>query len=279
MSALENIQSSENNPPARSEGGALIRFPASERTELNNLGLIERYQNDGDKKALESLIARNQGLLHAVLHRFLYFDDPYEDLLQVANLGLIKAAQRFDLDSGNEFSSYASAIVDGEVRHYLRDNVLMRQPRWLRQAEKNIDQASIELSRRFKRNPTIEEIAQEVNISVDGVLEILRYSAMNGVHSIDDGNDTEKSRKQLDSNSIKSQRYESFLLPIEDKIVLDQALGALSAFQRNLVYLLFYKDLTQTEVAKRLGLNQRRVSRESAKALGRLRAVLNTKIF
>lgn len=74
-------------------------------------------------------------------------------------------------------------------------------------------------------------------------------------------------------------RYESFSLPIEDEITLNDALNALDSFQRKLVYLLFYKDLTQTEVARQLGLSQRKVSRESAKALGRLKALLNTKIF
>lgn len=278
MTALAKKTSTITNPSDKSEGGSVIKFPNTEKTEINNKSLIERYQKNGDKKALESILTRNQGLLHTVLRRFPYFADPYEDLLQVANLGLIKAVQRFDLNRGNEFSSYASAIVDGEVRHYLRDSVLMRQPRWLRNAEKNIELASVELCRKLKRTPTIKELAQEVNISEDGVLEILRYCAANGVYSVDDDSG-DRLQRPIDAGNIKSQHYESFLLPIEDKIALDQALEALSAFQKKLVYLLFYKDLTQTEVAEELGLNQRKVSRESAKALSRLRAALNTKIF
>jgi len=278
MTALAKKQESEKAAPVTSRDGATIKFPATEKAENNNRSLIEQYQVNGDKEALENLLARNQGLLHTVLRRFPYLADPYEDLLQVANLGLIKAVQRFDLDRGLEFSSYAMAIVDGEVRHYLRDSVLMRQPRWLRKAEKNIELASVELSRKLKRTPTISELALAVNISEDGVLEILKYCAANGVYSVDDEN-IENLQKPIDAGNIKSQHYESFVLPIEDKIALDQALDALTVFQKKIVYLLFYKDLTQTEVAKELGLNQRKVSRESAKALNRLRAVLNTKIF
>lgn len=257
----------------------MLKFPLAEKAEENNRTLIERYQREGDKEALDTLLARNQGLLHTVLKRFSYFSDPYEDLLQVANLGLIKAAQRFDIERGIEFSSYASSIVDGEVRHYLRDSVLMRQPRWLRKAERNIEAASVELSRRLKRTPTIKEIAQHVNISEEGVLEILRHCAANGVYSVDDDRNGNRLPGTLDAGSIRSQHYETFILPIEDRIALEQAIDALSAFQKKIVYLLFYKDLTQTEVAEELGLNQRKVSRESAKALERLRAVLNTKIF
>ena len=257
----------------------IVPFPQSKKIERCNEKLIERYQESKDPEVLEQIVSSNQGLLHAILKRFTYFPDPYEDLLQVANLGLIKAVQRFDSSHGAGFSSYATAIVDGEIRHHLRDSVLMRQPRWLRKSEKRIEEASIELTRRLKRPPSISEISEIVNISEKGILEIMRVYANVSLHNVDDPVTRDRLEAAPDSSVINARHYESFALPIEDRIVLEEALDALSAFQKKLVYLLFYKDLTQAEVAKELGLTQRKISRESAKALNRLKAVLNTKIF
>lgn len=258
---------------------SVVEFPRSVKLERQNKELIRDYHLSQDRTVLEKILSRNQGLLHAVLRRFSYFPDPYEDLLQVANLGLIKAVQRYDHARNVEFSSYATAIVDGEVRHYLRDNALMRQPRWLRKAEKNIESASVELIRKHKRRPTLSELAEAVNISEEGILEILKTSASSSLYSVDDPINDGKLNQAPNLGAVRSMHYESFALPIEDRIALEQAFESLTAFQKKIVYLLFYKDLTQSEVAQELGLNQRKVSRESAKALDLLKTILNKKIF
>ena len=281
MSAL--VKKSENpGDPERREraGGAeVVEFPRSRGLERRNKELVAAYQESQDPELLSTIVERNQGLLHAVLKRFTYFPDPYEDLLQVANLGLIKAVQRFDCQRGIEFSSYATAIVDGEIRHHLRDNMLMRQPRWLRNLEKQIEEASIEFIRSEKRPPTVAEIAEKINISEEGILEVLRTQAAVGLHQVNDPPDREAANSRPDSSRVHSLHYESFSLPVEDRILLEQAFDALSSFQRKIVFLLFFRGLTQSEVAEEMGLTQRKISRESAKALGRMKAILNTKIF
>jgi len=261
------------------ENTNVVEFPRGRRVERNNEDLVEHYQQTKDTAVLEKIVSENQGLLHSVLKRFSYLSDPYEDLLQVANLGLIKAIQRYDKSHGACFSSYATAIVDGEVRHHLRDSVLMRQPRWLRKTEKRIEEVSIEFTRKNKRPPTLTELSETVNISEEGILEIMRACASISLNSIDDPIIKENLQSGPDSSVVCSNHYESFSLPIEDRIALEDAMGALSAFHKKIVYLLFYKDLTQSEVAEELGLSQRKISRESAKALNRLKAILNTKIF
>lgn len=275
--ALKN--SNQAGDANREQAGKVIDFPGTGKVERNNNELVGEYQKTEDQRILAVLVSRNQGLLHTVLRRFTFFPDPYEDLLQVANLGLIKAVQRFDVGRGVEFSSYAMAIVDGEVRHYLRDNVLMKQPRWLRRLEKQLEEASIELSRRLKRPPTIGELSEVVNVTEEGILEVLRVYAMVGMHAIDDPVSKESLNPHPDCSRVHSRHFESFSLPIEDRIVLNQALDALSSFQRKIVYLLFYEERTQQEVADEMGMSQRKVSRESAKALERLKAILNTRIF
>ncbi len=265
--------------PHKLTSANVIEFPRACKIERGNEDLVEQYQLSKNPEILERIVAQNQGLLHTALKRFTYFPDPYEDLLQVANLGLIKAVQRYDRNRGASFSSYAMAIVDGEIRHHLRDSVLMRQPRWLRKTEKRIEEVSIEFTRKHKRPPTLSELSEAANLSEEGILEIMRVFAAVSFNNVDDPITCERSQTEPNASIIRSQHYESFSLPIEDKIALAEALDALSTFQKKLVYLLFYKDLTQAEVAEEMGMTQRKISRESAKALNRLKAILNTKIF
>ncbi len=277
--AAERIDSLPPDVTPDDPGADVVYLPGNEKVDRRNTELVKKYQRTRDADVLQRIIESNEGLIHAILKRFPYFPDPYEDIVQVARLGMIKAVQRFDVSRRLEFSSYATAIIDGEVRHYLRDNVLMRQPRWLRKSERRIEEISIKLSRKLNRTPTLKELSEATNITEEGILEILRVRAATGLHYIDDPASCECFLSSPDKDRISSVRYESFSLPIEDEITLNDALNALDSFQKKLVYLLFYKDLTQTEVARQLGLSQRKVSRESAKALGKLKALLNTKIF
>jgi len=277
ISAIQRTERVSTRETARE--AKVVEFPRSKKTDFRNEEMVEQFQKTRDPDILENIIANNQGLLHSILRRFSYFPDPYEDLLQVANLGLIKAVHRYDPSNGAVFSSYATAVVDGEVRHHLRDTVLMRQPRWLRKTEKRIEEVSTELTRKLKHPPSIRELSEAVNISEQGILEIMRVYANVSLHSVDDPITRERLQSGPDSSMISSRHYENFSLPIEDKIIIEEALNALSAFQKKIVYLLFYKDLTQAEVAEEMGMTQRKISRESAKALGRLKVILNTKIF
>ncbi|RJQ42845.1 MAG: sigma-70 family RNA polymerase sigma factor [Gaiellales bacterium] len=276
---LVAVNGEGSRPEAKHKCGAEVIELARATSLRHNEKLIAEYQQTRDSSVLEEILERNQGLLHSVLKQFSYFPDPYEDLLQVANMGLIKAVQRYDGSRATGFSSYAVAVVDGEIRHYLRDNVLLRRPRWLKRAEQRIEEASLELTRKLKRRPTLKELSDKANISEDGILEIMKARAASDLFTADDPVSCESVNQQPDTRTVHSLRHESFSMPIEDRIALQQAFDTLSDFQRKIVYLLFYKDLTQSQVAEEMGLTQRKVSRESAKALDRLKAVLNTKIF
>ena len=246
---------------------------------MDNEGLLVTYAETGSPEALDELVRRNQNLLHHILKRFAYASEPYEDLLQVANLGLIKAAQRFDVDRGVKFSTYATAIVDGELRHHLRDSLLMRQPRWVKKVYGEIQAKSSELLRKLGRPPEISELAQALNINEAGILEVTNLYARIELHGRNEPFAPGEMDPRADRGRVHSLRQESFALPIEDRITLYDALDKLSAFQRRLIYLLFFKDLTQTEVADELGLTQKKVSRESIKALDRLKQLLGRRIF
>ena len=246
---------------------------------MENEQLLAAYAETGSSTTLDEIVRRNQNLLHHILERFAYADDPYEDLLQVANLGLIKAAQRFDAGRGVRFSTYATAIVDGELRHHLRDSLLMKQPRWVKKVYHEIQVRSNELMHKLGRPPEVSELAEALNINEAGILEVMNLYARIDLHSRNEPFVPGEMDEGADPRLVHSLRQESFALPIEDRIALYDALDKLSAFQRRLIYLLFFKQLTQTEAADELGLTQKKVSRESIKALGKLKQLLGRRVF
>jgi RNA polymerase sigma-B factor len=171
------------------------------------------------------------------------------------------------LDSEANFSSYAYAMIEGEIKHHLRDTALVKRPRWARSLHAKISEATRRLTAELGRPPLIEEVASEVNITPEGVSELLKLFCDTDVVSLDAGEDEE-----VDVSAIKSLRYETFSLPIEDRILLEQALESLDELQRKVVYLFFYKDLCQTEIGRKLGLSQRKTSRTVASAVKALKS-------
>ena len=158
--------------------------------------------------------------------------------------------------------------IDGELRHHFRDNFLMRKPRWARSLYAKVSAANARLTDGLGRPPLIEEIAREVNVTPEGIMELMKLFLDTDVSSLDE---VPTSGRGADLAAIKNDHYEAFSLPIEDRIHLQQAVQSLSELQRKVVYLFFYKDLSQTEIGKRLGLPQRKISRIMARAVKNLR--------
>lgn len=238
---------------------------------------MKRYQ-EGDVQSLDLLLEANERLLHHILKRFAWSNEPYEDLFQLARLGLIKSAQRFDVQRGHAFTTYAIALVDGEIRHHLRDSLLVRQPRWAQALYARIQDAQSAFFQEQHRSPSIAELAEKVNLQPAGVLEIIRVHGNMSLHSLDEPLDSPLGGP-LDKSLVRAIRAENFSLPIEDRILLFDALRALSDLQKRIIYLVFFGDLTQQQVADEMGLTQRAVSREQVKALDRLKTLLHKKLF
>src|SRR5215210_5051423 len=225
--------------------------------------LIEAYRKRGDRRAVEQILSMNTKILNHIVRRYSSAsDESYEDLLQVGYVGMMKAINGYRLDSEAKFSSYAYSMIEGEIKHHLRDTALVKRPRWARSLHARVTEATSRLTAELGRPPLIEEVASEVNITPEGVSELIKLFCDTDVLSLDAGEDEE-----VDISAIKSLRYETFSLPIEDRIVLEQALDSLTELQRKVVYLFFYKDLCQTEIGKKLGLSQRKTSRTVASAL------------
>ncbi len=241
-----------------------------EHTENDHVSqLIKNYRENGNRKTLEPILTLHDKILHHIVRRYTEgaSGESYEDLLQVGYVGLIKAVNDYKFDSPAKFSSYAYARIDGELQHHFRDTGLVKRPRWARSLYSKISKASTRLTVELGRPPLLEEIAEDVNVSPEGVAQVMKMFSEAYVSSIDE----ERGGEEGSSFSvIKSLQYESFSLPIEDRILLEQGLESLSELQQRIVYLFFYKDLSQTEIGRRLGLPQRKISLIIASAVKNL---------
>jgi RNA polymerase sigma-B factor len=220
-------------------------------------------ENDYRKK----LIFDNLDLVIPVVKKALKNNEIFEDLMQVGYIGLIKAAENFEPDKGVQFSTYATYCIDGEIKHYLRDKShTVRLPRWLKQIETEMASFIDTFLQKESRLPTIPEISRHLNISEDGIIEILKSKNIVSLSLLSD-----KMQEKINLDLIRSVQYSSFKLPLEDVIILEQALERLKDFERKIIYLFFYKDLTQTQIAQKLGLSQKKVSRQISASLKKLR--------
>jgi RNA polymerase sigma-B factor len=231
--------------------------------------LVEEYRERGDQRAFERILALHDNLLNSIVRRYVASStEPYEDLLQVGYVGLLKAVNGYETGSKASFSSYAYSRIDGELQHHLRDAALMKKPRWARSLYSRISEATSRLTSELGRPPLIEEIAREVNVTPEGVVEVMKLFLDTNVCSLDE----QRGGEEPDLAVIKHLQYETFSLPIEDRIVLEQALESLTKLQGKVVYLFFYKDLSQTEIGRRLGLPQRKISDIIASSIKSLRS-------
>ncbi|MBA2442111.1 MAG: sigma-70 family RNA polymerase sigma factor [Rubrobacter sp.] len=233
--------------------------------------LIEAYREKEDRRALERVFSLHGRILNHIVRRYSSTSgEPYEDLLQVGYVGLIKAVNGYKTGSAAKFSSYAYSMIDGELRHHFRDTGLVKRPRWARSLYSQVSEATLRLTGELGRPPLPEELARDVNVTPEGIVELMKLFLDTNVSSLDGGGEEEP-----DLSAIKSLQYEAFSLPVEDRILLEQSLDSLTELQRKVVYLFFYKDLSQTEIGRKLGLPQRKVSRIIASATRSLRALIS----
>lgn len=240
---------------------------------------FENFCKNRDLGVRATLISRHLPLVESIAKNFLPHGqgEPLEDLIQVGSIGLIKAVDRFDPTKDAQFSTYATHQISGEIRHYLRDKAgMIRQPRWLRFLTYQIYAEAELLAQKLGRFPTSKEIADSLNIAEEGIVEILRLGKDLSCTLLD------VSRKDSLENlqkKVRSKSLVSFQLPVEDKIVLSNALEKLLQVEKKALFLFFYNDLTQTEIGKHLGLSQRAVSRVMQKGLGKLKKILTKDLW
>lgn len=247
------------------------RRPAS-RTEIRKL--FERFRQTGDPAARDALILAHQRLAVYLASKFADRGEPLEDLIQVAQIGLINAVDRYDLSRGLEFSTFATPTIVGEIRRHFRDKLWsVHVPRRLREVNRVLMRSVETLSQRLGRSPTIAEMAEETGVPFDVVLEALDAGHAYAPISLDaDGADEEDGRTGALLESLG--REDAALEQLEDRTTLEWALRNLPDREREIVTLRYSTQLSQGEIARRLGVSQMHVSRLQRVALDRLRALI-----
>ncbi len=222
---------------------------------------------EGDTFAREELINGNLKLVLSVIQRFINRGEPLDDLFQVGCIGLIKAIDNFDVNLGVKFSTYAVPMIIGEVRRYLRDNNTVRVSRSMRDTAYRAIQVRESLSNMLNREPTVEEIARELDIKKESVVIALEsivepVSLYEPVYN--DGGEAIYVMDQIgDRNTADSWM---------DEILLRDAIRQLSAREKRILNLRFMLGKTQTEVAEEVGISQAQVSRLEKGALKKIKS-------
>ena len=239
--------------------------------------LFERYLDRRDPVDRDLLVERFLPLARQLAHRYERPEEPFDDLFQVACLGLVKAIDRFELSRGVAFSSYAVPTILGEIKRYFRDRTwAVRVPRDLQELALRVDRTVTALSTDLRRQPTIAELARALGVDEERVLEALEASAAYSTTSLSlpRSNDDEAGETLGDTVGMSE---EGFGLA-EDRATLDRLLQGVSPREREVLRLRFEHDLTQQEIGDAIGVSQMQVSRILRSSLARLRTVVEPRM-
>lgn len=234
------------------------------------LELFEAYKETKSPEIRDELVAMYINLVEYLARRFKNRGEPVEDLIQVGTIGLIKAIDRFDVKRAVEFTTYATPTIVGEIKRYFRDKGwAVKVPRRLQELNLLVTQAMNKLTQDLKRSPTISEIAQHLGVTSEQVIEAMETSEVYSFVSLDRdlSSDTDDSFSLLEYIGEDDKE----LTGIEDRTCLAEALRELSRQEQRILYLRFFRGLTQTEIAQQLGISQMHVSRLLRRTLEVLR--------
>ncbi|WP_214480121.1 RNA polymerase sporulation sigma factor SigF [Bacillus sp. SM2101] len=226
--------------------------------------LIKRSQN-GEQEARDLIIEKNMRLVWSVVQRFLNRGYEPDDLFQIGCIGLLKSVDKFDLTYDVKFSTYAVPMIIGEIQRFIRDDGTVKVSRSLKEIGNKIRKAKDELAKQFGRAPTVNEIAEFLSISPEEVVMAQEASRTpTSIHETVYENDG-------DPITLIDQIADHTEAKWFEKIALKEAIHELDERERLIVYLRYYKDQTQTEVASRLGISQVQVSRLEKKILKQMK--------
>jgi RNA polymerase sigma-B factor len=231
--------------------------------------LLVRYHEEGDLAAREELCERFLPLARDLALRYTYTDEPLDDLLQVASLGLIKAIDRFEPGRGTKFTSYAAPTILGELKRHFRDKGWsLHVPRDLQERTLAVSRATEVLSKELGRSPKVREVAGHLGCSVEQVLEAQEAAASYEAASLDApaGRDDEESASLIDLLGENDSSYDL----VEDRQAIASTWATLPEVERQVLELRFMHDLTQREIGERIGYSQMHVSRLLRRALNRV---------
>jgi RNA polymerase sigma-B factor len=232
---------------------------------------LEAYRA-GDVDARERMVERYLPLVRSVASRYAGRGEPLEDLVQVGSIGLVLALERFDLERGTKFTTYAVPTIVGEIQRHFRDRAwAVHVPRRMKEQSLRVARVDESSTADLGRSPTIAELAEALELEEDEVVEALEtyraYATRSLSQPLGSGSDEETMEDVLGETE---RGYED----VEHGTLLEAGFGALDARERTIVELRFFEGLTQSEIAARIGISQMHVSRLLRRALVTMRGRL-----
>lgn len=228
----------------------------------DNIELIEKARN-GDKDALDKMVEVNLPLVSAVTKRFLNRGYEYEDIYQIGCMGLVKAINNFNTEYKVKFSTYAVPMIMGEIKRFLRDDGIIKVSRSVKNTARKLHYDREELTKQLNREPTIEELSAYSGIEPEDIV-MATESASSMQYLYDTIHQDDGAPIMLIDKISDNYKEDSDVI---NKIALKEALNNLDAKYRQIIMLRYFKDKTQVEVAKLLGISQVQVSRIEKKVL------------
>jgi RNA polymerase sigma-B factor len=237
------------------------------------LSLFQTYQDTHDPEIKRVLVNSHMDLVHSLARRFINRGEPLDDLVQVASMGLLKAIDRFDSSRNVQFTTYAVPTIVGELKRYFRDRAsTIRLPRGLRERSHALNMAVQRFSQEHGRSPSIAEIAEVLGISEEDVIEGMESVESVAVASLDSSSAESGDLSLLDIVGGEDKTLQI----LDERLSLAGAMSDLTPREQNLLYLRFIEGLSQTEIARQLGISQMHVSRLLRRTLQTLRQNLTT---
>ena len=239
----------------------------------NNINSIKRAQ-DGDKFEMDKLIRDNNGLIWSIVKRFMNRGYEVEDLYQIGCIGFIKSIKRFDTNFEVKLSTYSVPYILGEIKRFIRDDGPIKVSRSIKELTVKIQELKKHYLITKGREITIEEIAKELKVDKDDI--IIAMESNNSIESIEGtSSQSDKEGKKFSIlDKISTGKNEEEI--ITNKIVIKQLLKELDERDREIILLRFFKEKTQTEVARILGISQVQVSRIERKVLDKMKTKLTS---
>lgn len=228
----------------------------------DNLMLIEKARK-GDKEALDLLIEKNLPLVSAISKKFLNRGYEYEDIFQIGSMGLVKAVNNFDPKFNVKFSTYAVPMIMGEIKRFIRDDGIIKVSRSTKNTARKLHYDKEALTKKLDRDPTIEELSAYSGIEVEEIVYATE-SASGPQYLYDTIHQDDGAPVLLIDKLSESPEEDNEMI---DKLALKEALGNLDSKSRQIIMLRYFKDKTQIQVAKMLGISQVQVSRIEKKVL------------
>lgn len=230
--------------------------------------LFALYKEQGDEDARNELVMSHLNLVRFLASKFKNRGEPLDDLVQVGTIGLIKAIDRFDPERGLEFTTYATPTILGEIKRHFRDKGWsVRVPRRLQELSSKVNQAADELTKELQRTPSTEEVASKLGVTVEEVLEAMESSsAYSSVPLEAGGSDDDDAPAVIDHYASVDQD----LAASDDRMVIEDTIKEFSPREQEVIRMRFNDNLTQVEIAKRLGVSQVQVSRLLRRTLKKL---------